>query len=58
MLADPAQRRAVAKANVLPPRNLDDTEMQAILAFLKALEDPAERLGVPATVPSGLPVDR
>ncbi|SFA89078.1 cytochrome c peroxidase [Poseidonocella pacifica] len=40
---------------------LDEAEIDAILAFLNALTDEgavAGRLGVPHTVPSGLPVDR
>lgn len=48
----------IARANVLEPQALTDTEVDEILAFLKALEDPAERLGVPRSVPSGLPVDK
>lgn len=49
---------ALAEANELEPLDLSDAEVQALLAFLKALEDPAMRLGVPQTVPSGLPVDQ
>lgn len=49
---------AIAAANDLAPQSLTDPEVDAILAFLGALEDPAERLGVPQTVPSGLPVDQ
>ena len=49
---------AIAEANDLSPRPLADAEVQALLAFLKSLEDPAERLGVPQTVPSGLTVER
>ena len=49
---------AIAEANELEPLELSDAEVQALLAFLKALEDPAMRLGVPKTVPSGLPVEQ
>ena len=48
---------AIAEANTLAPQVLTDTEVSQILAFLKALEDPANRLGVPLSVPSGLPLD-
>ncbi len=58
VLGDPTEMQTIMDANVLQPTVLSDTEIDAILAFLKALEDPAERLGVPATVPSGLPVDQ
>lgn len=42
-----------------PERELKDSEVEALLAFLEALTDPAVReldQYVPATVPSGLPV--
>lgn len=58
VLSDPAQVQAIADANVLEPSLLDDAAVADILAFLAALEDPAERLGVPERVPSGLPIDR
>lgn len=58
VLSDAGQQADIAAASVLPPKALSDDEVAALLAFLKSLEDPAERLGVPATVPSGLPVDR
>lgn len=44
----------------LEPIKLKDDEVDAILAFLGALEDPIARtgrLGVPEAVPSGLPLD-
>ncbi|MCI5110549.1 MAG: c-type cytochrome [Marivita sp.] len=47
---------AIAAANELPAKVLTDEEIAKLEAFLKALEDPAERLGVPTSVPSGLPV--
>lgn len=52
------QTRKIAAANELAPLTLNDAEVTAILAFLKSLEDPAERLGVPKNVPSGLIVDQ
>ncbi len=58
ILASGSDMAAIAAANDLAPMSLQDAEMQAILAFLQALEDPAERLGVPEALPSGLPVDR
>lgn len=60
-LSDAAEIAAIGAANELPPMALTDAEVAALLAFLAALEDPvalAGRLGVPETVPSGLPVDR
>lgn len=56
--ADPAQIGAIADANVLVPQSITDADMAALIAFLHSLEDPAERLGVPVSVPSGLPVDQ
>ena len=55
---DPVEVKAIAAASILQPMQLPDADIAALLAFLKALEDPAERLGVPDMVPSGLPVDR
>ena len=49
---------AIAASNDLAPISLNDEEFQAILNFLGTLEDPAERLGVPKEVPSGLPVEQ
>ena len=49
---------AIAAANALPPKPLSDADVTALIAFLHTLEDPVSRLGVPETVPSGLPVDR
>ena len=56
VLASPGQIDAIAAANALAPMDLTDDEVAKLVTFLKALEDPAERLGVPETVPSGLPV--
>ncbi len=60
-LSDPAEIDAIAAANVLQPQNLTDTEVADLLAFLNALTDPQSvrgALGIPASVPSGLPIDR
>lgn len=51
----------IAAANVLAPRALSDAEINDLIAFLNALTDPQSirgALGIPETVPSGLPVDR
>lgn len=51
----------IAAGIELPPIDLTGDELRQIIAFLHALtdEDAAKgRLGVPDTVPSGLPVDR
>ncbi|WP_163849974.1 cytochrome-c peroxidase [Pseudooceanicola aestuarii] len=56
--SDGDEQARIAAANVLPPQDLSDAEVAQILAFLHALTDRAERLGVPDHVPSGLPVDR
>lgn len=61
VVTDPAEVDAIAAANVLAPQNLSDGAVADILAFLGALTDPQSlrgALGVPQTVPSGLPVDR
>jgi cytochrome c peroxidase len=53
---------AIARAATGPSVALEAAELADLEAFLKALEDPAARQGgilpIPATVPSGLPVDR
>ncbi|PRY93286.1 cytochrome c peroxidase [Hasllibacter halocynthiae] len=56
-----AEDGAAIEAARVPVRPLDEAEVEALLAFLAALEDPvalAGRLGVPRRVPSGLPVPR
>ncbi|MFP3385538.1 cytochrome-c peroxidase [Tritonibacter sp. SIMBA_163] len=56
-----AEREAVLRAVDLTPQPLSPAEVDDIVAFLRALtdEDAAKgRLGVPESVPSGLPVDR
>ncbi len=57
-LLDQQHLDAIAKSNGLPKVVLTDNEIDALLSFLASLEDPAQRLGVPAFVPSGLPVDQ
>jgi len=61
VLDDPAEMQAIADANVLEPMSLDDAQIADLIAFLEALTEPGSeegRLGVPDTVPSGLPVPR
>ena len=58
VLSDPNAVAAIAQANELSGPVLSDADIAALIAFLHSLEDPAERLGVPDAVPSGLPVDR
>lgn len=61
VLADGAELDAIARANELSPQDLDDAEIAALIAFLHALTDETSlkgRLGVPQSVPSGLPVPR
>ena len=56
---DPDEIDAIAAANELEPMDLSDAEVAAILAFLEELTDETTGpMGVPATVPSGLPVER
>lgn len=58
---DPAEQAALRAAVTLSPRDLTADDIDALVAFLAALDDPVAlegRLGVPVTVPSGLPVDR
>ncbi|CAD0183887.1 Cytochrome c551 peroxidase precursor [Ruegeria sp. THAF57] len=57
-LSDPEIMDAIAKSSDLPKISLTDQEISALLSFLGSLEDPAERLGVPEKVPSGLHVDQ
>lgn len=61
VLADPAEMANIAAANELKAQPVSEVEMDQLLAFLKSLDDPVSiygRLGVPKTVPSGLPVDQ
>lgn len=60
IMDDPLELAAIADANELRSLALSDTEVDAIMAFLKTLTDADSvegRLGVPDTVPSGLTVD-
>lgn len=61
VMGDPRELAAIAEANDLEPVDLNDDQVADILAFLEALTDLDSlegRLGIPQTVPSGLPVDR
>lgn len=58
VMSDPESVEAIAAANDLEPVDLTDAEVSLVIRFLESLEDPAERLGVPESVPSGLPVDQ
>ena len=57
-LSNPENLDAIARSSDLSRISLTDHEISALLSFLGSLEDPAERLGVPDQVPSGLPVDQ
>jgi cytochrome c peroxidase len=59
--ATPGEWDAIAAANTLAPRPLSDEDIAALVVFLQNLTDVrslAGRLGIPESVPSGLPVDR
>ena len=59
VMDDEHRRNAIADANELDPARLKEKDIQALLAFLHALTDPAAldmRGDVPDSVPSGLPV--
>ena len=61
ILSDPKEVAAIAAANELVPQKLTNTQVAQIVAFLDALSDPVSlsgRLGIPRSVPSGLPVDQ
>jgi len=53
---------AIANAIKAPAISISEPEFNSIMAFLKALEDPLAvaggRMGIPDSVPSGLPIDR
>lgn len=58
---DTAETGRIGAANVLEPIDLSDDQVSDLLRFLDALTDENWRsvgLGVPSSVPSGLPVDR
>lgn len=59
VMEDPEQVLAIAAAVKTPPIDLSSDEISALVSFLDTLTDPivkTGRLGVPETVPSGLPV--
>lgn len=59
VLDDPFQIKDIAAAVTSEPVNLTNTDVAAIVAFLNTMTDPVSvegRLGIPDTVPSGLPV--
>lgn len=61
VIDDPAQRQAIADAVTARPVTLSPNDIAAIVAFLNTLTDPISitgRLGIPDSVPSGLPVPR
>lgn len=61
MLEGGTEYKAIAAAVTRPPVALTEDEITQILAFLATLESPTARsgrLGVPDSVPSGLPVDQ
>lgn len=61
IMDDPAARDALASAVSTPPIALSSQDIADLVAFLHSLTDPVAvtgRLGVPGTVPSGLPVPR
>ena len=61
VMDDPAETALIRAAAAQHDTRLADEEIADLLAFLETLTDPVAlggRLGVPPTVPSGLPVDR
>jgi cytochrome c peroxidase len=59
--ADTRERARLANKIDIEPVDMTDTDIAALISFLGALEGGPSlygRLGVPAAVPSGLPVDR
>ena len=61
VLDDPDAAAAIAAAVEVTPVALAEADIDALAAFLATLTDPAAiegRLGVPESVPSGLPVER
>ena len=51
------ENSSILAANVLEPQDLSEDQITDLISFLKTLEDPATRFGVPDSVPSGLPLD-
>ncbi|MEM1065530.1 MAG: cytochrome-c peroxidase [Pseudomonadota bacterium] len=61
ILQDASERAAIADAVAETPGALTEDDIALLIAFLGSLSDPTAlegRLGVPDSVPSGLPVDR
>ena len=61
VLSDADEAAVIAASVTRPATMLSDHDLDALMAFLDTLTDPAAlkgRLGIPATVPSGLPIDR
>ncbi len=61
IMDDPDEVAAIAAAVATQPIALSEADIADLVAFLESLSDPealSGRLGVPATVPSGLPVPR
>lgn len=61
LAADKTETETIKRSVRQRAHALNDTEATAILAFLDSLTDAAAiagRLGIPASVPSGLPIDR
>ncbi|KMK65723.1 cytochrome-c peroxidase [Puniceibacterium sp. IMCC21224] len=61
ILDDPAERAEIAAAVTMVPVPLAKVDLDALMAFLDSLTDAGAitgRMGVPDTVPSGLPIDR
>ena len=61
IMEDAGQRGEIAAAVTRPALDFTDEEIADLMAFLDALADETSlegRLGVPETVPSGLPVER
>lgn len=61
IMEDAAEREAITDAVGAAPGALTEEDIVLLIAFLGSLSDPAAlegRLGVPDSVPSGLPVDR
>lgn len=60
VMDDPDALGAIAAANELVPMSLSDPDIADLIAFLGALTDEGAitgRLGIPETLPSGLPID-
>lgn len=58
VMDDPRERAAILAAIEVEDRALTAEQVDTLVAFLSALEDEPERLGVPEQVPSGLPFER